>query len=59
MLSWVVHEKNFIVTRFDTRFSWNYEYQPNNYITNKSLLMLITLNSAFKHISFIRSNAYK
>ena len=39
--------------RFTTPFCDNLfssYYQPNNYLTNSSLLRLITLNSAFKHI---------
>ena len=37
-------------------------YLPKNYLKspqNSSLLTLITLNSVFKHISFIHTDAYK
>ena len=34
------------LTDFDNPFS--YYYQPNNYLTNSSLIKLITLNSTFK-----------
>ena len=36
---------------------FSYYYQPN-YLTNSSLLTLITLNSAFKDISLIDSDVY-
>ena len=39
------------IPHVDNLFS--YYDQPNNYLTNSSLLPLITLNSAFKTISYL------
>ena len=47
----------FSIPHFDSLFSC--DYQPNSYVTNSSLLTLINLKSAFKHISLILSYAYK
>ena len=47
----------FSMPHFDNPFSCY--YQPNNYLTNSSLLTLITLISVFKHISLMHSCAYK
>ena len=33
--------------------------QPSDYLTNSSLLTLITLGSVFKHVGFIHAGAYK
>ena len=41
------------------RFQFSCYYPPNNYLTKGSLLALITLNSAFEHISLIHSDDYK
>ena len=34
-------------------------FQLHSYLTDSSLIRLITLNSALKHISLIHSDAYK
>ena len=46
----------FYIPHFNNPFSC---YQTNNYLTNNFHLTLITLFSAFKHISLIQSDAYK
>ena len=47
----------FNIPHFNNPFSCY--YQAKNYLTNSFLLTLITLHSAFKHISLIHSDAYK
>ena len=45
------------IPHFDNSFSCY--YQPNNYLPNCPLLMMLTLNSVFKHVSHIHTDAYK
>ena len=48
----------FNIPHFNDSFSWY--YQPNNYITNSSLLIIKMLNSSIlDHISHIHSDAFK